>query len=99
MDLREARRALAQPQVEGGHPKYIQVQMGPASIQTTLRRPRAQPTPTQRHPTAAGFPRASCATSATFPAPAWCSSASVRSSRIGFTPPWPSTPNRAVRAL
>ena len=42
-------------------------------------------------------PRASCATSATFRARAWCSSASARSSRIGFTPPWPSTPSTIWR--
>src|SRR3989442_13112308 len=38
-----------------------------------------------------GFRPARCGTSATCRARGWCSSGSARSSRIGFTPPWPST--------
>ena len=45
------------------------------------------------HSQRSGSPRASCATSATFRAREWCSSGSARSSRIAFTPPWPSTPS------
>jgi len=40
---------------------------------------------------------ASCGTSATCRGPGWCSSGSARSSRIGFTPPWPSTPSTTSR--
>ena len=44
-----------------------------------------------------GFRPANCATSAICRAPGWCSSGSGRSSRIGFTPPWPSTPSTTWR--
>src|SRR3989454_9215270 len=43
------------------------------------------------------IPPASCGTSVIGRAPGWCSSGSARSSSIGFTPPWPSTPSTIWR--
>jgi hypothetical protein len=68
------------------HARKAKLMMGEINKTDSARRP-------------SGFPRASCATNATFRERAWCSSASARSSKIVFTPPWPSTLSTTWRSV